>query len=54
MCYSKRDICTIFNNLKSPLALHNTNQSLWSDKCDYNDIDKIKYLNPSNKNLTVL
>ena len=54
MCYSKRDIPTLFDNLERPLDLHNTNQSLWSDKCDYNDIDEIKDLNPSNKNLTVL
>ena len=50
MCFSKSDIPILFDALGRPLDLHNINQTLWNDKCDYLELDKIQNLNPRDKN----
>ena len=54
MCFSKQDIPILFNNLGRPLDLANTDHSLWSDKCDYQELKEISNLSPTGNNLTLL
>ena len=54
MCFSKYSTTSLFDNLGRPLDLDNINQTLWSDKCDYLELDDILNLNPNDKNLTIL
>ena len=54
MCFSKSDVPILFDKLGSPLDLHNINQTLWNDKCDYLELNKIQNLNPQDKVLTIL
>ena len=54
MCFSKGDIPILFDKLGRPLDLHDLNQTLWNDKCDYLELDKIQDFNPRDKNLTIL
>ena len=54
MCFSKSDVPILFDNLGRPLDLQNINQTLWNDKCDYLELNKVQNLNPRDKNLTVL
>ena len=42
------------NSLDRPLDLHNVDESLWSDKCDYMEVEKCTNLNPNNMNFIVL
>ena len=49
MCFSKTVPPTLFDNLGRPLDLKNTNHTLWNDKCDYQEIDKITNLNTKKK-----
>ena len=44
----------MFDSLSRPLELTKTDESLWSDKCDYIDPDKCNNLNPEGYNLVVL
>ena len=53
MCFSNCDI-ELFDNLHRPLEWNKTDESLWSDKCDYLDPTDCKDLNPSNYNLVVM
>ena len=51
--------CDIENNIEldelgGPFLDSNLPESIWSDKCDYVDINKCTNLNPSNFNLNVL
>ena len=43
-----------FDELGHPFLDNNSPESIWSDKCDYLDINKCTNLNPSNFNLNVL
>ena len=45
---------TEFDELGHPFLDNNLLESIWSDKCDYLDINKCTNLNPSNFNLNVL
>ena len=45
---------TEFDELGRPFPDNNLPESIWSDKCDYLDINKCTNLNPSNLNLIVL
>ena len=54
MCFSKHDSSILFDNLERPLVFDNVDQTLWNDKCDYQEIHEIHNLNPKNKNLLVL
>ena len=42
------------DSLERPLDLYNTDESLWSDKCDYMEIEKCTNLNPNSMNFIVL
>ena len=44
----------LMDSLDRPLDLFNVNESLWSDKYDYMDLDKCCNLNPNNMNFVVL
>ena len=54
ICFSKHDSSIFFDNLGRPLDFDNVDQTLWNDKCDYQEIHEICNLNPKNKNLMVL
>ena len=53
MCLWKSDI-TLYDNLKRPLPLDDTPTELWSDKCDYVDLDECNDCNPKGYNFIVL
>ena len=53
MCFMRTDN-KLFDSLNRPLELTKTDESLWSDKCDYIDPDKCNNLNPEGYNLVVL
>ena len=54
MCFSKHDSSILFDNLGGPLDFDNVDQTLWNDKCDYQEVHEICNFNPKNKNLIVL
>ena len=53
MCFTKIDN-RLFDSLNRPLELSRTDESLWSDKCDYLDRNSCNELNPENYNLVVM
>ena len=53
MCLWKSDI-TLYDNLKRPLPLDDAPTELWSDKCDYVDLDECNECNPKGYNFIVL
>ena len=53
MCFH-RQIEPLMGNLERLLNMQNLPSSLWSDKCDYLDIDKCNNLNPQNYNFIVM
>ena len=53
MCLWKSDI-TLYDNLKRPLPLDDTPTELWSDRCDYVDLDECNECNPKGYNFIVL
>ena len=53
MCFTKIDN-QLFDSLNRPLELRRTDESLWSDKCDYLDPNSCNNLNPENYNLVVM
>ena len=44
----------LYDDLMQPLELGNKDRLLWSDKCDYYELEKCSNLNPENFNLMVL
>ena len=44
----------LYDELMRPLEMINTDKSLWTDRCDYIDVDKCNNLNTNNMNLIVL
>ena len=44
----------LYDNLLRPLELGSVDTCLWSDKCDYIDVDKCSNLNPDNYNLLTM
>ena len=53
MCFSNVDT-TLYDSLLRPLEQTNTDNPLWSDKCDYIDPHNCSNLNPDGYNLTIL
>ena len=53
MCFLNVDT-TLYDSLLRPLEQTNTDNSLWSDKCDYIDPHNCSNLNPDGYNLTIL
>ena len=53
MCFMRTDN-QLFNSLNRPHELIKTDESLWSDKCDYVDLNKCNNLNPEGYNLIAL
>ena len=49
-----RQIEPLMDNLERLLNIQNLPSSLWSDKCDYLDIDKCNNLNSKNYNFIVM
>ena len=48
------DNTKLYDELMRPLELTNLDRSLWTDRCDYVDIQKCTNLNTNNMNLIVL
>ena len=44
----------LYDTLRRPLALSETPNEMWSDKCNYVDVDGCRNLNPLNYNFTVM
>ena len=53
MCLWKSDI-TLYDNLKRPLPLDDAPMELWSDRCDYVELDECNEYNPKGYNFIVL
>ena len=53
MCFSRTDN-QLFDSLSRPLELSRTDESLWSDKCNYLDSNSCSNLNLENYNLVVM
>ena len=53
MCFSRTD-GFLFDSLNRPIELSKTDESLWSDKCDYYDPDRCSNLNPNQFNLIIM
>ena len=53
MCFTKINN-QLFDSLDRPLELNRTDESLWSDKCDYLDPNNCNDLNPENYNLIIM
>ena len=53
MCFIRTDN-QLFDSLNRPLEPNKTDESLWSDKCDYIDPTKCTNLNPDNYNVVVM
>ena len=53
MCFSKSSVKPN-DELERSLNFDSIDESLWNDKCDYIDPQKVKNLNPSGLNLIVL
>ena len=45
---------SLLDRLGRPLYDENVNESLWSDKCDYLNIEECLNLNPKNYNMNIL
>ena len=54
MCLGNSNQHVLFDNLERPLDFDSIDSSLWSDKCDYYEINEIPALNSNNKNIIVL
>ena len=54
MCLGNSNQQILFDNLERPLDFDSIDSTLWSDKCDYYEINDIPALNSKNKNLIVL
>ena len=54
MCLGNSNQHILFDNLERPLDFDSIDSTLWSDKCDYYEINDIPALNSKNKNLIVL
>ena len=53
MCFSDKDIKT-HDVLDRPLNFDLVDKNLWSDNCDYIDLESCQNLNPNGFNLVVL
>ena len=53
MCVGNSDI-KLYNELMQPLEWNAMDKSLWTDRCDYIDLEKCDNLNNNNMNLIVL
>ena len=53
MCVGNSDI-KLFDELMRPLEWNAMDKSLWTDRCDYIDLEKCDNLNNNNMNLIVL
>ena len=53
MCLLRSDL-HLMDSLYRSLDLFNVNESLWSDKCDYMDVEKCSNLNPNSINFIML
>ena len=53
MCFTKINN-QLFDSLDRPLELNRTDESLWSDKCNYLDPNNCNNLNPENYNLIIM
>ena len=54
MCLGNSNQHILFDNLERPLDFDSIDSTLWSDKCDYYEINDMPALNSKNKNLIVL
>lgn len=54
MYFNKVETPILYDNLGRPLDLENTDQTLWNDKCNYQDIETLNPLNGKDENLTLL
>ena len=53
MCVGNSDI-KLYDELMQPLEWNAMDKSLWTDRCDYIDLEKCVNLNNNNMNLIVL
>ena len=53
MCFSKKDVA-VTDSLLRPISMEDIDNSLWSDKCDYWEMEQCANLNPKNYNFIVM
>ena len=53
MCFLKKDVA-VTDSLLRPISMEDIDNSLWSDKCDYWEMEKCANLNPNNYNFIVM